>query len=95
MTESRLTTKFKRCLSSSFILLVVFLVFFDVVFERVNPLMLLNSTGLTGLNHYYVVSKIPQFLASPANPDVILTGSSVFLHSAIRCDDAMHGKATR
>ncbi|MFA7336446.1 MAG: DUF1574 family protein [Candidatus Obscuribacterales bacterium] len=61
----------------------------------VKPLTMLNATGLTTLNQYYVVSKLPEFLDSSSQPDVIMTGSSLFLHPAVRCDDRFSGRRTR
>lgn len=61
----------------------------------VKPLTMLNATGLTTLNQYYVVSKLPEFLNSSDSPDVIMTGSSLFLHPSVRCDDRLRGRRTR
>ncbi len=73
-------------------ILVLILVEVFIAFER--PLIKLNATGLTPLNQYYVVSKLPEFLNSNSSPDVIMTGSSLFLHPAIRCDVRFNGRRT-
>ncbi len=82
-------------MASSFLLTAVLLVIVDLLVSMINPLMLLNRTGLTGLSSYYVVSKLPQFLSSNRQPDVIMTGSSSFLYPAIRSDDKRANRQTR
>lgn len=85
----------RRFLGSVGCLTIVFLLLVELVVQVVKPLTMLNATGLTTLNQYYVVSKLPEFLNSSSSPDVIMTGSSVFLHPSIRCDDRLRGRRTR
>ena len=85
----------RRFLGSVGCLIVVFLLLFELGIRVLKPLTMLNATGLTALNQYYVVSKLPEFLNSGSRPDVIMTGSSLFLHPAVRCDDRLNGRRTR
>lgn len=85
----------RRFLGSVVCLIVVILLVFEIGVRVVKPLTRLNATGLTTLNQYYVVSKLPEFLNSSISPDVIMTGSSLFLHPAVRCDDRFRGRRTR
>lgn len=84
-----------RLVASTFVITCVLLIALDVGFAWLNPLKRLNDCGLTGLNHYYVVAKLPEFLASPQHPNVIMTGSSLWLYPSVRCDDEMDGRQTR
>ncbi len=85
----------RRFVGSVVCLIVVILLLLEFAVRAVKPLTLLNATGLTTLNQYYVVSKLPEFLNSSIAPDVIMTGSSLFLHPAVRCDDRFSGRRTR
>lgn len=80
---------------SIIVLMLVLLVDADVLLSSYKPLKRLNDTGLTGINQYFVVAKLPEFLGSSEKPDIILTGTSLFLHPAVRCDDALNGRRTR
>ena len=93
--KSLLRAGLSRFSRSTALLTVLFLVIADLAITALNPLQLLNTTGLTGLNHYYVVSKLPLFFSTNENPDIVLTGASAFLHAAVRADDKLEGKQTR
>ncbi|CAN5375363.1 hypothetical protein BH11CYA1_BH11CYA1_46710 [soil metagenome] len=85
-----------RHFCGSVVCLTLFALFLvEGVVALARPLTQLNGTGLTSLSQYYVVSKLPQFLNSNSSPNVIMTGSSLFLHPAIRCDDRLNGRLTR
>ncbi len=88
-------TRLRRFLGSVGCLIVFFLLLIELGIRVVKPLTMLNATGLTTLNQYYVVSKLPEFLNSSGSPDVIMTGSSLFLHPSVRCDDRLRGRRTR
>ncbi len=85
----------RRFFGSVVCLTIVVLALVEISVRVVKPLTMLNATGLTTLNQYYVVSKLPEFLNSGSRPDVIMTGSSLFLHPAVRCDDRFSGRRTR
>lgn len=102
LTKSIETTEHRSALSycrkffgSVGCLTIVLLIVVELFVQVAKPLTRLNATGLTTLNQYYVVSKLPEFLNSSETPDVIMTGSSLFLHPAIRCDDRLRGRRTR
>lgn len=94
-TERVTLPTIRRFIGSVVCLTVVVLLLVELGIRVVKPLKMLNATGLTTLNQYYVVSKLPEFLNSSSRPDVIMTGSSLFLHPAVRCDDRMSGRRTR
>lgn len=80
---------------SIIVLMLILLIGADAALSSYKPLKRLNDTGLTGINQYFVVAKLPEFLGSSDKPDVVLTGTSLFLHPAVRCDDALNGRRTR
>ncbi|HEY9786726.1 MAG TPA: DUF1574 family protein [Candidatus Obscuribacterales bacterium] len=84
-----------RICRSLTVITLVLLLSFEAAIDVFKPLKMLNFTGFTGMNQYYVVSKLPEFLSSSEHPDVIMTGSSLLLVPAVRCDEHMHGKKAR
>lgn len=86
---------FRRFLGSVGCLIVVFLLLFELGICVLKPLTMLNATGLTTRNQYYVVSNLPEFLNFGSSPKVILTGPSLFLQPSVRCDDRLRGRCTR
>ena len=82
-------------LSSTAVLLLVFLVVLDQVVIHVRPLQFFDDTGLVPLNQEPLVSKVPVFLRSPENPEVILLGSSTWLIPSVRCDNEFEHRRTR
>jgi len=90
-----LPASFNRCMSSSFVLIVLCLVVLDVIVTLVNPLVLLSGTGFTEMNSNYIVSKVPAYIASERRSEIVMTGSSLFLQPAVHCDDMLAKKQTR
>jgi hypothetical protein len=71
------------------------LVAVDLTVVYINPLRYLNDSAYIGLNQNPVVSKLPEFINSLRNPDMLIVGSSLVLVPAVRCDDAMNHIRTR
>lgn len=90
-----MSTFFKRIASSTFALLVLFVCGVDYALATIKPLRYFNHTGLTSLKQNFLVSKLPEFLASPNNPEVLLLGSSLVLVPSVRLDDQFHERKTR
>lgn len=84
-----------RVATSTFLLTTLLLVAFDFSLAVLNPLKRVSDLGLSGLNYYYVVAKLPQYMASPQKADVVLTGSSLWLYPSVRTEDDFAGNKTR
>lgn len=82
-------------LCSVTLLTIFFLALTELAVQLARPLSHLNGTGLTSLNQYFVVSKLPEFLHSNRRADVLITGSSLFLYPSVRCDDKLAGRPER
>lgn len=67
----------------------------DLLVVYVNPLRYVNDSAYIGLNQNPVVSKLPEFINSLRNPDMIIVGSSLMLVPAVRCDDTVDHVRTR
>jgi hypothetical protein len=85
----------KTISKSTFILIVLALVLSEYFIGIFNPLKQLNATGFTSIRQYFVVSKLPEFLASNGKPDIVIAGSSLMLYPAVRCDDELYGRKAR
>jgi hypothetical protein len=85
----------KRLASSTFVITILLLIAFDLFVSQVKPLMLVNETGLTGMNQNFLVSKLPEIMNSHDDRDVLLMGSSLVLVPAVRCDDELRNRKTR
>ncbi len=95
MIVQRLSGLNRVVVGSVSVLTVFMLIVLDVALSVSNPLKFLNSTGLAGPNQYFITDKLPEFLASGLSPEVIMTGSSLFLFPAVRCDDEFCRRRTR
>lgn len=84
-----------RIATSTFLLTALLLLGFDYALTVFNPLKRVNDLGLSGLNYYYVVAKLPQFMGSSDKADVVLTGSSLWLYPSVRTEDDFAGVQTR
>lgn len=67
----------------------------DYFLINVKPLRWINTSGFVPLDRNSVAGKIPEFLRSTENPDILLIGTSLILAPAVRCDDALEGRRTR
>jgi len=84
-----------RVFGSTFALILVLILAFDLFVSAAKPLRWFNNTGLTSINQNFLVSKLPEILNSTENKDVLLLGSSIVLVPAVRCDDKLNGIKTR
>jgi hypothetical protein len=84
-----------RIATSTFLLTALLLIAFDYSLAVVNPLKRVSDLGMSGLNYYYVVAKLPQYLGSNQKADVVLTGSSLWLYPSVRTEDDFAGVRTR
>lgn len=94
-TSNKLLSLAKQFFNSTTILTIVCLLAFDWFLVSFRPLRYLNATGFTPLDQNPVFAKIPEFMKSRENPDVLVLGSSLVLVPAVRCDDAFEGRKTR
>lgn len=85
----------KRLLASTCVLIVLSLVAFDYFIDTVKPLRFVNATGFTPFDQDPLVAKIPEFLASSKDPDILVLGSSLSVYPAVRVDDMMLKGKTR
>jgi Protein of unknown function (DUF1574) len=82
-------------LNSTLILTCLILMAADATLAAVKPLKYFNATGFTPLDQNPLVSKLPEFIHSRENPDILLLGSSLTLVPAVRCDDELTGARAR
>lgn len=98
-TTSKLTkasrTFLTRAAASTFVLIAINLVCVDAIVKIVKPLRYFNTTAFTPLDQNPVVSKLPNFMSSLHNPDVVLISSSLMVVPAVRVDDEMEGRRAR
>ncbi len=95
MVIDTIATGLRRVGRSTVGFLIVFLLLFDLFIVQVRPLRYANATNLTGLNQNPVVSKLPEFLRSKRNPEILMVGTSLVLVPSVRLDDELSGKKTR
>lgn len=94
-TDGKFTNAISALLGSTLILTLGFLCITDRFLAYTKPLKYLNATGFTPLDQNPLVSKLPDFLRSSDNPDILILGSSLTLVPAVRCDDHFAGRQSR
>jgi hypothetical protein len=92
---STIIRSLKRAFQSTFLLTILIIASLDLAITEIKPLRYFNTTGFTPLDQNPLVAKLPEFMHSKENPDVLLLGSSLTLIPAVRCDDEMAGIKTR
>lgn len=85
----------RAALTSTLALTCIFLTAANWTIATVKPLKYLNTSGFTPLDQNPLVSKLPEFIHSQENPDILLLGSSLTLIPAVRCDDELAGTKSR
>lgn len=85
----------KRTLTSTFLLVVVYLSLLPFVFAYVRPLQHLDLAQAIPINRRTLVGKISNYLTSGKKPEVVFVGSSLLLVPAVRSDDEMLQRPTR
>ena len=85
----------KRLCASTVVFLLLSVFAFDYFVTSVKPLRFVNATGFTPFDQDPLVAKIPEFLASSKNPDILVLGSSLSVYPAVRVDDMMLKGKTR
>lgn len=85
-----------RLLSSSVILIVIFLVLIDAALAYIKPLSFFDVTEFVPLEQNPMVAKLKNFIEDRgANPEAYVLGSSLMLFPAVRCDEELVGKRHR
>lgn len=67
----------KRLTLSPFLWILVSLIILDTLLNFFNPLLLIKNTEYMPQSKSPIVSKIPEFLSSRNNPDILIMGSSL------------------